>query len=383
MNILFKLTLLILVLTSATAKAGSTQEQIKITHAEFSHPLVFNVTLPAGYEKDIGKSYVLMFDLHSYSDTYLSGMHDWMSHNGQWPWLKTIIVTPAAGNRAAMLFDETGKTTPLLDLIDEKLLPKVVQKYRTNGFKIMSGFRMNGSVVLSALINKPDMFNAYIATSPELKDDFSGLLSTAPKKLAKLGDKPRFLLFSHGANVKETHQITDYDALFSILKKDAPHKLDWHYENFANNYHMSLPLISVITAIEKLFNDIHIGLAPTSEISQKGTNAIIKHYQYLSQHKYGFEVSPKHSINALGYHLLKTSHQAAIQIFKQMIDLYPADAYSHHNLANAYEKIGDFENAVKHQQDAVKLANNMLTWHKNRHQKFLADYLSKSDNALE
>lgn len=85
MNILFKLTLLILVLISATAKAGSTQEQITITHAEFSHPLVFNVTLPAGYEKNIDKSYVLMFDLHSYSDTYLSGMHDWMSHNGQWP----------------------------------------------------------------------------------------------------------------------------------------------------------------------------------------------------------------------------------------------------------------------------------------------------------
>lgn len=66
-----------------------------------------------------------MFDLHSYSDTYLSGMHDWMSHNGEWPWLQTIIVTPASGNRAAMLSDITGKTTPLLDFFDKQLIPTI------------------------------------------------------------------------------------------------------------------------------------------------------------------------------------------------------------------------------------------------------------------
>ncbi|MBU2972521.1 esterase [Pseudoalteromonas sp. C2R02] len=383
MNILFKITLLILVLISATAKASSTQEQIEIVHPEFSQPLVFNVTLPAGYAKNSDKSYVLMFDFHPYSNTYLSGMHDWMSHNGQWPWLQTIIVTPVVGNRAGMLFDITGKTIPLLDFFDKQLLPTIDQKYRTNGFKIMSGFRDNGTIVLSALINKPDMFNAYIAISPELKDDYAGILSTASTKLAKLDDKPRFLLFSHGTNIKEMHQIPAYKKLNSILQNYSTIQLDWHYKHFENNYFMSLPLLSVITGIEKLFNDIHDGLLPESEVSKKGVNAIIKHYQYLSEHKYGFEISPKNSINSLGFHLLKTSQQAGIQVFKQMIVLYPEDAYSHHNLASAYEKVGDFENAVKHQRDAVKFADNMITWHKKRHQKFLTDYLSKSDNALE
>ncbi|PAJ74409.1 hypothetical protein CJF42_10385 [Pseudoalteromonas sp. NBT06-2] len=319
-----------------------------------------------------------MFDLHSYSDTYLSGMHDWMSHNGEWPWLQTIIVTPASGNRAAMLSDITGKTTPLLDFFDKQLIPTIDQKYRTNGFKIMSGFRMNGSIVLSALINKPDMFNAYIAISPELKDDYAGILSTASSKLAKLDKKSRFLLFSHGTNVKEAHQMKAYDQLHSIFKKHSTKKLDWHYKHFENNYFMSLPLLSVITGIEKLFNDIHNGLAPDSKVSQKGIDAIIKHYKYLSDHKYGFAVSPKNSINALGFHLLSSSTQAGMKVFKDMIKMFPKDAYSHHNLASAYEKQGDFENAVKHQRDAVKLADNMLGWHKKRHYKFLEDYLSKS-----
>lgn len=141
---------------------------------------------------------------------------------------------------------------------------------------------------------------------------------------------------------------------------------------------MSLPLLSVITGIEKLFNDIHNGLAPDSKVSQKGIDAIIKHYKYLSDYKYGFAVSPKNSINALGFHLLSSSTQAGMKVFKDMIKMFPKDAYSHHNLASAYEKQGDFENAVKHQRDAVKLADNMLGWHKKRHYKFLEDYLSKS-----
>jgi len=383
MNILIKVTLLILLLTSFITKVGSKQQQIEIVHPEFSQPLVFNITLPSGYAKNSDKSYVLMFDFHPQSNTYLSGMHDWMSHNGEWPWLQTIIVTPASGNRVGMLFDITGNTTPLLDFFDKQLLPAIDQKYRTNGFKIMSGFRMNGTIVLSALINKPDMFNAYIAISPELKDDSAGILSSASKKLAKLHDKPRFLLFSHGTNIKEAHQMQAYEQLHLILQNHSTKKLDWHYKHFEDSYFMSLPLLSVITGIEKLFNDIHDGLLPESEVSKKGVNAIIKHYQYLSEHKYGFEISPKNSINSLGFHLLKTSKQAGMKVFKDMINLYPEDAYSHHYLASAYEKQGDFENAIKHQRDAVKLADNMLTWHKKRHNKYLVDYLSKSDDSSE
>lgn len=373
----------LLLLLSFTSNAFSTQEQITITHPEFSEPLTFNITLPTNYAKNTAKSYVMMFNFHHYSDSYLSGMHDWMSHNGEWPWLQTIIVTPAKGNRVGMLFDETGKTTPMLDFFNEQLFPTVDNKYRTNRFRIMSGFRVDATIVLSALINKPDMFNAYIAVSPELKDNYASILSKAKNKLSKLNDKPRFLLFSHGTNVKEAHQMASYEQLHVILKTHAPKKLDWHYQHLADNYFMSLPLVSVINGIEKIFDDIHHGLAPESEIAQQGVEAIIQHYKYLSKDKYGFEVSPKHSINALGFYLLETAQQDGINIFKDMVHRYPKDAYSHHNLASVYAKWGNYEVALKHQKDAVKLADDMMTWHKKRHRRFLANYQSKYDESLK
>ena len=279
------------------ATTKSTQKQIQLSHPDFEKPLKFNVALPSGYANNKDKSYVLMFDFHHNADTYLRGMHDWLSHNGEWPWLQTIIVTPAPGNRVGMLFDSSGKTTPLLDFFEGQLFPEIDKKYRTNGFKIMSGFRVNGTIVLSTLINKPDMFDAYIAISPELKNDYAGILSTIQSKLTKVKGKSKFLLFSHGTNIKEEHQLEFYTQLKTILENHAPKSLDWHYKHFEEHYFMSLPLISVITGIEKVFNDINNGLSPKSQISQQGIDSIVQHYDYLTKQKYGFEVSPKKSIS--------------------------------------------------------------------------------------
>ncbi|WP_371372281.1 tetratricopeptide repeat protein [Thalassotalea aquiviva] len=362
------------------AATNSIQDQIQLLHPSFEKPLSFNVSLPSGYANNKKKSYILMFDFHPNADTYLRGMHDWMSHNGEWPWLQTIIVTPAQGNRVGMLFDSSGKTTPLLDFFETQLLPEIDSKYRTNGFRIMSGFRSNGTLVLSTLINKPEMFDAYIAISPELQDDYAGILSTAQSKLEKVKNTPKFLLFSHGTNIKEEHQLQSYGQLQALLSNHAPESLDWHYKHYEEYYFMSLPLVSVITGIEKLFDDINDGLPPESAISQQGVDSIVRHYNYLSKQKYGFEVSPKTSINNLGFYLLENLPEKGIRVFKEMVKRYPTDAYSHHNLARAYAEIGDYDTAVKYQSHAVKIADNMLTWHQKRHRRFLEEYTAKANN---
>lgn len=374
---------LLLLLTNFNVNAVSTQEQLKLIHPKFSEPLVFNVTLPSGYSKNADKSYLLLFDFHHYANTYLSGMHDWLSHNGEWPWLQTIIVTPEAGNRVGMLFDETGKTTPLLDFFEKQLFTAIDTKYRTNGFKIMSGFRANGTIVLSMLLNKPNLVNAYIAVSPELKDDYAAVLSLASKNLSKLNDKPRYLLFSHGNTIKEDHQLESYKQLHVLLKQHAPDKLAWQYQHLHNNYFMSLPLLSTIIAIESLFDDIHRGLAPQSDISQQGVKAIIEHYDYLSKEKYGFEVSPKNSLKQLGFHLLASSKSAGLKVLTQIVELYPNDVNSHHNLAKAYAQLNDFIKAIAHQKDAVKISDQMQTWYQKRHRKILKEYQDKLDKKVK
>ncbi|MBT1062657.1 esterase [Bowmanella sp. Y26] len=356
-----------------SARAGA--EQLSLSHPQFSEPLLFNVQLPASYQHKPEKSYLLMLDFHPRAGNFLGGVHDWLSHNGEWPWLETIIVTPAPGNPVGRLFDPSGNTTPLLDFFESDLFPRLERTYRTNGFRIFSGFRVNGTLVLSALLNKPTLANAYIAVSPELKDDYAGILSSAAKKLEMLPKKRQpFLFFSHGDGVKEEHQLQDYAKLQRLLRASAPSQLTWHYRQYAHRYFMSLPVLSTIEGIELLFDDIHQGLAPDSEIANQGVEAIVEHYKLLSAQKYGFDVSPKASIQRLADYQLDKEPGKAVEILKQQLALYPEDAYSYHYLAAAYAKRGQHALALQYQHQAVALADSMLDWHKKRMKAALQEY---------
>ena len=97
------LLLMVVAMFSANLAAQGTLEQVTFTHPDIDSPIVFNVALPANYANNTDKHYPLMLDFHYYAHTYLQGMHDWLSHNGEWPWPQTIIVTPQAGNRVGML----------------------------------------------------------------------------------------------------------------------------------------------------------------------------------------------------------------------------------------------------------------------------------------
>ena len=242
----------------------------------------------------------------------------------------------------------------------------------------MSGFRVNATLVLSALINKPEMINAYFVTSPQLSDNYAEILSTAADKLKRLNNKPRFLYFTQGDSIKEETQQASYYKLHMILKSSSPKSLEWHHKDLSDNYFMSMPLLTTVVDVEKLFNDIHSGLEPTSDISQKGISEIVKHYEYLSNQKYGFKVSPKKSIEKRGFHLLKSSHEQGIMILQEATKLFPDDAYSYHNLARGYGEIGDYENALIQQKVAVSQSETMLTWHRNR----MLEFLNKFNNKL-
>ena len=45
--------------------------------------------------------------------------------------------------------------------------------------------------------------------------------------------------------------------------------------------------------------------------------------------------------------------------------------------------MSNLKQAIKHQEDAVELADKMQTWHKKRHRNFLNEYIHKSNGSKE
>jgi len=358
-------------------------EKISIKSKAFDEPIEFNITLPASYNEAKDKKYFLIFDLHPRSQPYLSGIHDWLSHNGEWPWLESIIVTPASYHSGlAKLFEETVETPSdnrLLDLLEFEILKIVDEKYRTNGFKIYSGFMSNGAIGLYALLNRPQLFNAYFISSPTLSNNFLAINSDGKNKLPQLTDKSRFLYITIGQHDYEKLHVEAVGLFEQVLNTSAPKELDWSVIKDDEHHYMSRPIFTVLNGIEKLFDDYHNNLAAGSEISKQGSQSIINYYMVLSKNKYGFPVSAEGSLNNLAKSFLTIDPQKALTIYRKVVKLYPESAYAYSALAAAYMKTDEVNKAIDYQTIAVKKSEKMIKWHQNKHNKLLFDYKAKSE----
>lgn len=353
-------------------------ETVEITPEGFKSPVKYNITLPHKYKEDLNKKYFVLFDMHPRSQPYISGMHDWLSHNGEWPWLKTIIVTPADYNPefAAIFKNLLAKPTEqrILDIIQQGILKKVDEKYRTNGYRIFSGFMGNGALGLYTLLNRPSMFDAYLIASPTLNNDFANVLTDASSKLREQYDGMKFLYMTIGSHNYEKSHVESFKQFENDLTKQTNNKLTWITNSSEDHYYMSRPVVTLLNGIEALFNDIHHDLPADSEISKQGVEAIINYYNKLSKDKYGFEISAEGSLKALAQSISTKNSSEALAIYTKTTELYPDSAYAHASLAKAYAEQGQIHKAVDVQSTALEKSKSMSQWHQNKHQQYLDEF---------
>lgn len=353
-------------------------ETIEVLPQGFTEPVKYNVTLPHKYNEEENKAYFVLFDLHPRSQTYITGMQDWLSHNGEWPWLKTIVVNPADYHAEfAAAFErlaDNPKDQYILDIIQNGILKKVDEKYRTNGYKIFSGFMTNGALGLYTLLNRPEMFDAYLIASPTLGNNFGNIVLDAPDKLQAKYDGIKFLYMTIGNHNYEKAHVESFKLFEHELQKLPADKLQWSSDSNETHYYMSRPVITLLNGIEALFDDIHTDLPADSDISQQGPDAIVKYYDRLSKEKYGFSVSAEGSLKALAKSLVAKDRSKALAIYIKTTELYPDSAYAHSALAKAYADQGDVQKAIDAQSVAVEKSKSMIQWHQNKHQQYLDEF---------
>ncbi|WP_445946769.1 alpha/beta hydrolase-fold protein [Shewanella sp.] len=370
------LTLIVLGVNPALAQVNGDTEVLKVHSKSFVGSADFIVTLPSKYHENKDQKYLVLVDFHPRSHAYLAGLHDWMSHNGAWPWLETIIITAPDGHEGLgklKSFDNAQQGQALLDFIGQDLLAAVDAKYRTNGFRILSGFTGNASISLFTLLHRPELFNAYIAASPILSDNHLSLMTDAINALPDLARKsttqPRMLFLSRADSGYEQQQIADFDKFTELLKLKAPKNLIWRSQLFEGSYYMSQPALATIYAIEMFFDDIHKSVEPESALGKQGPQAIYEHYQWLSQ-RYGFEVSAVDSL--LNLAKSKTDLKQALAVGTFCVAKYPQDAHAHHGLAVTLAALGQSSDAIAELTLAMSLTKH--PFYLNRWGKLLTEY---------
>ncbi|NMP31752.1 hypothetical protein HII17_09270 [Thalassotalea sp. M1531] len=350
---------------------------IEIESALTSDTVKFNATLPAGYSEKTDKRYVLLFDIHPRSQPMHAGMHDWMSHNGAWPWVETIIVTPHSYDssfRTLYVDYVEGKNKNLIEYFAKSLLPTLNENLRLNGFNIYSGFTGNAAAGLALLLDEPTLFNAYILASPTFKDHPLNFIEKIKKQLPKHKGKPRYVMLSTSDSGYEQAQLNSFSEISQLVSSLAPQNIQVSVKRFDGTYYMTQPVLATSHAIEEIFDDVHQRLAPDSAISKQGPEAIIEYFAYLSNEKYGFEVSAQPSLKALGDSLLNTQPKQAVAVFERAVKQYPESAFAYDALAAAYFHTAQKKKAVSTQEIAVEHSKKLVGYWQNKHQEKLAKY---------
>jgi hypothetical protein len=189
--------------------------------------------------------------------------------------------------------------------------------------------------VVDTLVEEPESFNAYIASSPSLWWDegrFADKAITALKQPRETRAQFLYVSVAQGDSEslqRNTHRVTDG---LAQRRADA---LSWQMEFFDGESHNSTPLRAYYAAFKWLYS----GWRPQGATSLAD---LTRHFEKSSS-RFGYAIPiPDIEINNLAYGLLYSDHRAdAIRLFELNTRTSPGSGNAWDSLGEAYRVSGN------------------------------------------
>ncbi len=192
-----KFTTLLFFLFSLNVCLTVRAQEIKIGKVEqfYSNTLnenrSYSVYLPPSYQLDRDQKFPVLYLLDGhYNFHYVTGLIE--LYSGISEDIPELIVIGLAGNGTetyrnnckptAKDIEDSGNADDMIRCIETELIPAVNEKYKTNSFKILAGHSIGGLFTINMALNRPTLFNHYIAISPALQWGNEAMLKIADEK---------------------------------------------------------------------------------------------------------------------------------------------------------------------------------------------------------
>lgn len=311
------------------------------------------ISLPEEYPNEQDR-YPVLYLLDGMTHfVHTKGVVDFLGQLGKMP--PTIIVGIANVDRNRDFVPvnipqnpTTGHADKFLNFLESELIPYIDQTYRTHPYRIIMGHSYGGTFNLYTLMNRPEVFHAYLTISPAIDSHDVDIFPNLENDIELLADKDRFLYLTLG---DEPNMKAEFVRLTTLLQEKNLPGLEWHERHFPDEDHGSVPHLSIYHGLRTLFADWQI----SGELITESLNKIKQHYRDLSA-KFNFEVPiPENVLNARGYQLLQEyRYSDAIEVFALNVELYPNSANVYDSLGEAYEADGQLKMALDKYQLACE-----------------------------
>lgn len=317
------------------------------------------IKLPVHYNK-ANKSYPVLYLLYAdYMEQYfadtVSIVHK-LSQSGKIPQMIIVGVGNTMRYRDLLPVDRRGSSKDserFFSFFSDEVIPFISKEYRSNNYRILVGPQAGSAFGLNAVINKTEMFDAYLVNTPFFSFSSNNHLLTEAKKILR---KPQilrkfFFITYQTRNIPE-FKIKAMRAFKEILPDKMLKKSEWTFNELKNNSDF-IPPLGLKKGLNLLFEDYRF--PPDMAVNRIGE--LEKYYSKASE-KYGFRIDiPARVILLAGDQLnRKKDKTRAVEFYKYLTRKYPENLNGYFRLAEIAEQKGDYGTALINVKRLLELA---------------------------
>lgn len=212
------------------------------------------IQLPRNYDENIDQSYPLFLVLDGdYMFEIVAANVDYFSY---WQDMPEAIVVGI--NQSDTRIDDSYYSqqndlpvesgAKFFEFISMELLPHIISNYRTANFRVAVGHGETANFINYYMLKPKPLFNAYIVISPNLAPSMNDYIS---QRLQHYETKLFYYLATASNDIKSIKK--DAKALNATITSIDNKNISYHFDNFEDATHYSVPAHAIPKALESIF----------------------------------------------------------------------------------------------------------------------------------
>jgi predicted alpha/beta superfamily hydrolase len=263
--------------------------------------------------------------------------------------------TYAPKQKGGLEFPTSGGAEKFLAFLKTELFPYVESNYRTQPYRILSGWSLGGLFTVYTYLKQPDYFSAYLAISPSLWWDNDLFVKRAKSYIEQKKISNKKITVTVGTLEGGDIGRSVRDRFIPLMVNKFGKESNFKSIEIPNEVHNYVFYKALYEGLKLLYSDWQL---PADSL-KNGIKAIDSFYRELSR-KYGYTIDVPESAysNLANYVYNQVSSEAAIEICKLYVKAYPQSSFAYYRLGRFNHLMGRLKDAKLNYQKAIQLEKN-------------------------
>ena len=253
---------------------------------------------------------------------------------------------------------QSGGAPKFLQFLEEELIPYIESNFRTYPYRLLEGHSFGGLFSTYALMEKPDIFDAFIIQAPALwwnKEEMTANAKLFFNSQTNL-DKTIYFGIGGGDGWGMRQELKRY---VQVIEENTPKSLRWKHEEVGDEDHDTSRLLLNYYGLKYVFSD----LIASEELRNNYSDAFFLKGERDLINKYGQQARrPVSNYVDIALKLLEEENDlGAIVVFERAVKAYPKYIGLMTNLAKLYEKTKQNDKAIDTYKLAIQLSEKLKT----------------------